>query len=358
MNLLKPSLAIAALASLNFAPSLMGQVTSATATTDPVGFVSVSVNANSDQKIGVPMQQAPVFQGAASGVSGTSISATGLPVVTGANYLLVTSGSASGSWEQIATSAAGSLTLQSAITGFATGDEFMIRPFWTLGSLFPSGSGIPASSDVFSPSALVLLNNPAATGINIPAASFYLYHDGTQGPAGWYNANDISAGLQDNVVLSPEVSLTIRNQTSGEAKVTITGSVPVKSQSLEIVGSPSEQQDNLVYNQFPAGVTLGTSGLSESGAIQPSSDVFAPIDILLLYSSTNTGINPSATAFYLYHDGSQGPAGWYNANDIPAGLQDNVPLPEGAAFVIRKAAGSPSASWTPQVPYAASLTNN
>ncbi len=197
-----------------------------TATTDPVGFVSYTVNANSDQKVGVPMQQSPVFQGTADSISGTTISSPGISPLSGANYLLVTSGTASGSWEQIASSASGSVTLSSAITGFATGDAFLIRPFWTLGSLFPDGGGIPVSSDVFAPSALVLLNNPSATGINIPAAGIYLYHDGTQGPAGWYNANDINAGLQNEVVVNPEVSLTIRNQTGTACDVTIAGSDP------------------------------------------------------------------------------------------------------------------------------------
>jgi uncharacterized protein (TIGR02597 family) len=354
MNLLHTSLLVTAVGSLFAASTLQAQ----TATTDPVGFVSYNVNANSDQKVGVPMQQAPVFQGTAESVSGTTVSAGGLSSLTGSNYLLVTSGSAAGLWEQIASSGSGSVTLSASISGFSTNDTFLIRPFWTLGALFPNGGGIPVSSDVFAPSALVLLNNPAATGINIPAAGIYFYHDGTQGPAGWYNANDVNAGVQNNVVVSPEVSLTIRNQTGAACDVVIAGSVPVKPQAIAVVGSPSGQQDNLVFNQFPAGVTLGTSDLVQSGAIQPSTDVFAPNDLLLLYSTANTGINPSATAIYFYHDGSQGPAGWYNANDVNAGLQDSVVLPEGAAFVIRKSAGSPSAAWTPEVPYAASLQDN
>jgi len=354
MKLLHPS-SLAVLAGFSFAVSpLQAQV----ATTDPVGFVTISVNPNSDQKVGIPMQQPAVFQGVASSVNGAVVSGSGLAPLTGANYLLVTSGSAAGSWEQVASSASGTVTLQAAIDGFSIGDEFLVRPFWTLGTLFPNGGGIPTSPDVFSPRALVLLNNPAATGINIPAASFYLYHDGSQGPAGWYNANNIGAGPQDGVVVSPEVSLTIRNQTASASAVTIAGSVPVKAQSIAVVGSPSGQQDNLVYNQFPAGVTLGTSDLAQSGAVQASPDVFSPTDLLLLYSSSSTGINPSAVGFYLYHDGSQGPAGWYNANDVNAGVQDSVALPEGAAFVIRKAAGSPGASWKPQVPYASALGNN
>jgi len=66
-----------------------------------------------------------------------------------------------------------------------------------------------------------------------------------------------------------------------------------------------------------AAMTLPATRLFESGVLAASPDVFAPTDLLLIYS----GKNPSATlpTYYLYHDGSQGPAGWYDANDVNSG---------------------------------------
>jgi uncharacterized protein (TIGR02597 family) len=325
-----------------------------TATTDPVGFVSYTVNANSDQKLGVPMQQASVFQGTATTVSGTSVTASGINTLSGANFLVVTSGTANGKWEQIASSGAGSVTLSASISGFANGDSFAIKPFWTLGALFPNGGAVPASPDVFDPRALVLLNNPSATGVNIPAASFYLYHSGSVDyPAGWYDANDPDAGLQNNVVISPEVSLSIRNSTSSPVSVSFVGSVPTGKFALDIVRSESGNQDNLVYNKFPADTTLGNSDLASSGAVDSSADVFDPGDLVLFYGLNNSGANPAASAFYLYHAGSVDyAAGWYNANDPDSGLQNSVVIPAGSPLVIRKKQGIASTvSWNPSTPY-------
>jgi uncharacterized protein (TIGR02597 family) len=339
-----------ALASL-LAAAISTTASATTASTDPVGFVTVIVNANSDQKIGTPMVSAPVFQGSASSVSGVNVEASGLPGIAGSNYLLVTSGSAAGSWEAVNSVSGNNVVLGNTISGFSSGDTFLIRPFWTLGTLLPGGGGIPVSPDVFAPVAFVLVNNPSATGINIAPASLYFYHDGSQGPAGWYDAGDINAGIKNGVILSPEVSLAIRNSSASQISVPLVGSVPMNSLNIDVIASQVAQQDNAIYNQFPAGVTLETSGLAQSGAVGASPDVFSPTDLLLVFSSSSSGINPSPSSIYLYHDGSQGPAGWYDSGDINAGLKNNVELPPGSAFIVRKAAGSSSASWNPNVPY-------
>ena len=191
MKLLRSSLAILLAAGL----SANAQTT---ATTDPVGFVSYTVNANSDQKIGVPMTQSSVFSGPATTVSGTAVTTSGVPALSGKNLLLVTSGSAAGSWEEIASSTSTSVTLAAPISGFAASNAFVIRPFWTLSSLFPNGGAVPVSPDPENPRGLVLLNDIAAVGINPASGASYLYHDGSILPAGWYedgsfaDANDVS----------------------------------------------------------------------------------------------------------------------------------------------------------------------
>ena len=67
-----------------------------------------------------------------------------------------------------------------------------------------------------------------------------------------------------------------------------------------------------------AALTLSQTRLFESGVFAASPDVFAPTDLLVIYSGKNPA---SATpTSYLYHGGQQGPAGWYNANDVPGGV--------------------------------------
>lgn len=319
-----------------------------TATTDPVGFVTYAVNANSDQKVGVPMTQANLFSGPATTVSGSSITSVNVPILSGKNLLLATSGSAAGSWEEIVSSTGTSISLLAAIPGFSNGDSFVVRPFWTLSSLFPSGGAIPASPDPENPRGLVLVNDPLAVGINQASGASYLYHDGTVLPAGWYANGSFEAA--DDVVLSPESFLTVRNLTASPISVLFTGSVPVESSTIEVVSRVAGQQDNLILNQFPAPVTLANSGLNTSGAVVTSPDPENPTDLLLVYNLASTGLNPASSASYLYHDGSVLPAGWYANGTFESA--DNVEIPAGGAVIIRKAAGSSSVTkFTPDLPY-------
>ncbi len=346
MNILRPSTYAIALTSL----ALSGAIAQTTATTDPVGFVSYAVNANSDQKVGVPMTPAAVFAGTASSVAGTSVTATssGIPTLSGKNMLLVTSGSAAGSWEEVASNTGNSVSLLASIAGFASSDSFEIRPFWTLSSLLPNGGSVPVSPNPEEPQGLVLLNAVDSIGINPASGAAYLYHDGSVLPAGWYENGTFEEA--NNVVVSPESFLTVRNLTASNINVAFVGSVPTQASSIAVVRRSGGQQDNLILNQFPADVTLANSDLVTSGAVTPSPNPEEPVDLLLVYALANSGLNPASSAAYLYHDGSILPAGWYENGTFAE--SDAVPLPAGAAIVIRKGAGPNQVlQFNPELPY-------
>lgn len=308
-------------------------------TTDPVGYVTFAVNANSDQRLGVPMQRPSVFAGAATSISQQVVQASGIESLSEAHFLLVTSGDAEGQWEEIVSSSSGEVTLAASIANFSVGDSFTIRPFWTLDTLFPDGGAIPASSDPFNPSGLVLLNNPNAVGTNLSLASFYFYNDGTVGDPGWFNANTFAPA--GNVVLSPEVSFAIRNRTGATSDLVIAGDVPM-SNTLAVVSRSAGRQDNVIFNPLPIPVSLANSNLVDAGAFSPSSDPFNPTDTLLVFNPANIGINSAASSFYFYNDGTVGDEGWFNANTFePA---DSVQLSGGGAFIIRKGTSSDSVS--------------
>ncbi len=326
-------------------------------TTAPVGAVSITVNAGSDQKIGLPLVRPSLYAGkvasVASGVvtSGSAVSGLG----TESNYIKFTSGALAGQWFAVtgSTSTTISVAENLATMGALANDTFEVRPFWTLASLLPSGGGLPVSTDIFNPTGLVLLNNPQATGINIAASGFYFYHDGSSEiiPAGWYNLDDYSSA--DAVLVSPEVSLTYRNGSGTAAKILNIGAVPASKISNSVVSRSTGDQDNLVFNPYPASMTLANSGLVTSNAVKVSTDIFNPGDQVLFYSSGNTGQNPAASQFYFYHDGSSEilPAGWYK-NDGSYEAADNDVIAHGAAIVIRKAAGTNSSvEWAPNLPY-------
>lgn len=312
--------------------------------TDPVGYVTFTVNANSDQRLGVPMQRPAVLQATTSNVIGVTVEAPGIGALTGEHFLIVTSGNAQGEWEQVDTATEGEVTLTAEIPGFSAADQFAIRPFWTLSGLFPDGGAIPASSNPLSPDALVLLNDPNSVGTNLAASDFYFYNDGTQGDPGWFNSSSFDPA--GDVIISPEVSLTIRNNTSSEASIVIAGDVPLVPNAINVVSREGGRQDNLIFNPLPVGVTLGNSDLISSGAFEPSSNPLSPSDLLLLFDPNNSGKNASPQNFYFYNDGTQGDAGWFDASSFdPA---DSIEVSQGGAFIVRKASGTDSqSSWSP-----------
>ena len=98
----------------------------------PVGYVTYSVNANSDLKLGIPMEQATSLTGTVSSISAGTIDAgaTVGDLTTSSHYIKMTSGSLSGQWYQV-TSATGnniSVAEDLAAAGVANGDTFQVTP--------------------------------------------------------------------------------------------------------------------------------------------------------------------------------------------------------------------------------------
>ena len=327
--------------------------------TDPVGYVTYTVKAGADNKFSIPMQQAPVFSGSVSGVTAGQIDVTGtVPDTSSGTYLLIVTtdgGSLEGKWYEVSSSTATSITVldDPESDGLTSSDSVKVIPAWTLDTLFPSGGDIPASSDVFNPVGTILTNSDSVTGINMSSAATYLYHSGEQGPSGWYNADDLGAGTVGNTVLSPDTYITVRNGSDSDVSVVLSGSVPTDTLAIDILSS-TIAVDNQISNPFPAGLSLATSNLyvGAGGPLAGSSDVFNPTEQLLIYEGVPTGQNPGTSKSVIYHTGEQGPEGYYDPDDLGAGLIGSYEIPAGAAFIIRKAAGSSSTvSWTPSLPY-------
>jgi uncharacterized protein (TIGR02597 family) len=328
----------------------------------PVGYVTYTVNANSDLKLGIPMEQSSSFTGSVSSVTSGVIdagSATG-DLTSNAHYIKITSGTLSGNWYQVTAASGNTVTVAEDLSalGLAADDTFQAIPFWTLDTLFSNGGGVPSSNDPFNPSALVFTFDPSASGINIATSTSHFYYpDGDPGnfgiPAGWFNASTFSSSGGE--VFNPDTFLQVRNQTGVSTDLVITGTVPSSGVSLPIVSTSSAAQDNLVYNPYPASVTLSTSNLSESGAVSGSNDPFNPSDLVLVFDSSATGYNPASSSSYFYYpEGDPGnfgiPSGWFNASTFEDA--NDVVIEKGAPIIIRKGVASDEVvSWTSELPY-------
>ncbi|MET3873176.1 TIGR02597 family protein [Puniceicoccus vermicola] len=338
------------------------------AETDPVGAISLTFKANSDTAFSVPLHRSAEFSGviADAGVDGFTLSADGTPgwstgqFVDAPYYVLMMDGPMEGMYYTVLGNSTGEVTVEDigagdlAGQGIAAGQKFQVIPYWTLNSLFPDGEGIPASSNVGSPQGLVLFTNQNSAGTNIPLGLSYLYHDGSQGPEGWYLNGNIAEGLQNDVAFTPDSFYVVRNLTPSDEQFNLVGAVRMADHKTILSRIQTGlRQDNFVGFTFPVPTTLAESGLQSSPAFEASSDVGNPADVLLVYNNSSVGFNKPPSLGYLYHDGSQGPAGWYILGDIAAGVQNDteVFIP-GNGYIVRKNVGeSGSNIWSADPSY-------
>ena len=358
MNIPQKTLSLLAVASL-FTFSSLSAVE-----TDPVGYITKTVNANADLKLGLPLHQAPVLSSAVESVttSTVTVSATVPDVTTDAHYLWVTSGPLVGKWYTITSATSNSVTVEEdlATEGLVATNTFELIPFWTLDTLFPSGGGVPKSSSVFAASAQVQLSNLDGEGINIATGDSYIYSDGSDSgfgiSEGWVNTNNPFGGNTGSVIISPASYITIRNETASPADIINSGSVPTGNVANYVLSSSSGEQDSQITNPFPAGISLANSGLITDGVIRASSNAFTPLDQLQIYPSSPSTINPGVASTYIYSDGSQSgigiPEGWLDINNPFGGLKNDDLIPAGAAIIVRRSTGTDElVSWSPPTPY-------
>ena len=326
--------------------------------TDPVGYVTFAAANNSDLLVGVPLTQSPVFTGVVDSVTTGEVTfaATVPDLSTSTYFLLITTDAdpLEGQWFTVTDSGASSIIVAEDLAGLGVvaNDTISIYPYWTLDTLFPSGGGVPASSNVLSPSAVIITNDVTGSGVNLPIGPTYLYHSGEQLAAGWYDANNLGGGSAGNTVLTPETYMTLRNNSGTTATIIISGAVPTGPIANNIISSSSDRQDNQVLNPFPSSFTLANSNLVTSGAFSTSSNVLTPSDRLFVYSTTSSSIRPAPDKTFIYHSGEQLAAGWYDENNLGGGLQDGFEIPAGSALVIRRSQGSDATvAWSPTLPY-------
>lgn len=347
MNIPQKNLSLLAVAALLSFSSLSA------VETDPVGYLTFTAADATDTKFGLPIEQAAVLATSVdSVVSGTITVSADASSTSNAHYLQFSDGTLAGQWFQVSSSTAGSITVAENLEalGAAANDNFRVIPFWTLSTLF--GTDFPVSTDIFTPIAQVLGNDVLSIGVNKAPSSNYAYHDGSSFiiGAGWFDVSNPFAGSLDDQILAPNTFITIRNQSGSEFSLVLAGAVPTVALSTGVIADPSSSNDNLVFNPYPAAIELVLSSLID--VVDVSTDIFTPLTQVVVYESFS-GLNPSPSANYAYHDGSSFiiGAGWFNVSNPFAGSADTVTIPQGGAFIIRKGAGTPSGYWTASLPY-------
>ncbi len=338
------------------------------ATTTPVGYVTLAVPASGDTTIGQPLHRPPVFSGVSTGISGDTVNVGSgsftasqfvyaSPAQPNVHYILVKNGPLVGRYFEIESNTTDSLTVVAGATtlqdqGFTSTTEFTVIPYWTLNTLFPSGQGVgTTTADIFDPVAFVQFKN-LSIGQDRAASSTYFYYSGTEeAGTGWYNNDDLGAGLQNDLIIDPSFVATVRNLQSTPTEVVVSGVVPSVTIKTPII-TGSDINDNYVSTQLPVDISLAESGLS--AVVTPATDIFSPVDVVFVYNDEASGYDKASSRTFFYYSGTEeAGTGWYDNDDLGAGLQDaSKVLKAGRAYVARLAGGNPgTAQAATTIPY-------
>lgn len=304
--------------------------------------------ASTDSLVSMPVSRPAVYIGGISAVTGTTLTVLGTPGWTpGAfaadagnapHYVRLLSGALAGQALTVVTNGTNTLTVEDAglnLAQVAPDDRVELVPYWTLGTLYPASSAGVAFTPSTSPvlrGTEILLPNHAGTGINrAPSSSFYFFN------GAWRRVGSVPAQSFDRTVLPPDTYHLHRNKATATL-VTRTGWVAQDALATVLETAAATANDNYVALAFPESVTLGNSNLIASGAVMAG-------DQVLLYTAGQTGINRIPSQIYYHAEGA-----WRKVGASTTESFDQVLLPAGEGFIVRKAAGASPAVWTFESP--------
>ncbi len=320
----------------------------ASTTTNPVGYATVALLANSDAIVSVPFQRAAAFVGTVVSVTGNVVNVEGAPAWAAdqfvyragsqpnSYYASIRSGAKEGRSFAIMANRAASLTLASgddAPSGVATGDRLSVIPHWTLGTVFPAASvGVQlAETSASGPEGtrvMVLAIPP--TGINPAAAASFVLSGGA-----WRAVGQLTGASKDDEVVRPDTYLVVRNP--GAARTVVTGGTVVMHRAtLNLTTVANAPADNPAAPPRPVPVTLNESGLIAGGAFAPSVSAVQRADVLVVFDNATAALKRPAVDFYINTGGAWRKLGAPQTQDFG----NDVVFGPGKAAFVRKAAGS------------------
>jgi len=309
-----------------------------TATTDPVGFVSVTVPATSDAVLAVPLNRTAEFKGVIQSISGTTITVAGtspawtsnqfvqnLPSQTKTYAVLFATGAKEGMTALVTGNGSNSLTIQlsagddlsgvltEAANGAGTGDHIDVVPYWTPAALLTTAP--PTDTQI-------MLFSGTVAGINIATSKSYTYD------AGWYD--DDTFANADNLALKFGQGFVLRNKAATPMTISMVGSVPMtKSRNLIRTLASNTVQDVVITIGSPIPEKIGNFGVG-----------FGDGDEIQVYNNATSGYNKAPSKIYFYDTGA-----WYDG-DTFANVTTTLDLQPGFGYLFRLHATPSPATFT------------
>lgn len=328
---------------------------------DPAGFYRITCLGNSDTIVSIPFTRPAAANVVVDSVAANEVTVKGTPGWTADQfvyaagtqpntyYVRFLSGAKEGSYYPVTDNGTDSLTLSLGdddISSVADGDQAAVIPYWTLGTAFPDGRGVVATTLVFDRKTEVFVRDFTEPGVNqgVKATYYFFQPNGQTGE--WRDFNEDGVKKDDEVLL-PDVYMIVRHNTAASTVMTVRGSVPVSKLTMPLMTEPAMKQDNFVALTRPAVVTLNDSGLVQSGAFLASPTVFNRTDELFVFDNSVVGKNKGPVATYFYHEGA-----WRKFGFTDDFGNDPVFTP-GTGVIIRKnsTVGGVSSFWLNQPGY-------
>ena len=354
---------LATAVALIFAAANQMSFAQTTATTDPVGFITLSVKgggsvASPTLSLISPTVTQPIsWQGAITGVSSsggnTTITVSSTPSApwtvnqfnapNGSFYAEIVTvtpnNHVTGALAVITATTTSTITVTGNLTSpsvFAqVGDTLRIRKDMTIADVFgvANTAGLLASDEGATADEVLIYDGAAFS-------SYFYYNGGAPGyPNGWYDTSFLlSPGVAQNVVIGPHQGVIIKRKAIGALSFTSNGAVKTGNTLFPVVNGL-----NVLGTASSKGLTLGTSQLYTGSAVTgvKPSDEGATADEVVIYTATGQ------TNYFYYNGGAPGyPDGWYDsAFLLSPGAAANIVIAPGTSFVINRK-GGPSFNWS------------
>lgn len=312
--------------------SLLAQTT---ATTDPVGFITLNASGNAGGGTtlsfrGLGMTRAIEYQGSAEGVTSNTLvdndatwTDNQFNSPNGAYFVEITSGPQSGTTYDIQTTTAATKTLtlvQNLGAGVAAPVSFKVRKHWTLATVFgPSNEGGLGGGDAATADQVLVQNGTVYDS--------YYYQTSGAGGTGWRKVGTPDVDASGRVFL-PEDGLILKRKQTAAANVVLMGAVKMGQTSVPIISG-----NNLIGNVYAANLTLASSGLyTGNSATGVAGGDFTEADQVLIWNGTSYDS-------YYYQTVGLGGTGWRKGGDAVADAGATA-IPVGSSIILKRKAAA------------------
>jgi uncharacterized protein (TIGR02597 family) len=305
---------------------LLSPIFAQNATSEPVGFTTTSLLANSDTLISIPFTRPPEFSGAVQSISGNVITVAGRPGWTPNQFVyaaglqpktyfvLIGEGPApnpvtapklsmkaaarnatpisdirdelkenesqrteitgyvnqQGHSYLVSANGADALVVNpgsDTLAGITAGTRVIVIPYWTLATIFPASDASISFTPTTSTSSYktqILVPNNAALGTSLPVSTYFFSNNvnGTPNNIGWRVVGSNTTDRGDDPLL-PNGYLIVRNS-NGSPTLPLKGigAILTKKFATPLRSLATQAQDNAVSMIRPIDVTLNQTGLS------------------------------------------------------------------------------------------------